>query len=522
VLDPDTHIAPPDPDPRGTEVEQALSWWRSKAQLVASVVSLAGLLGGGAFSWVHWGLRPTACVAALVFATVQIPNSYLRRRKLHHWDIENLERSLALEILLGCVFPLALGTLILLGCLPPPVATALAVVACVGVIVLVPVELGIAAAVIDAEKLSVSRYIANCTWLSKRLRRDRQSVEEVLRNGESARLFPPLSWLFNPIFGSPVSGARYVMMLGLLVATVVLATGVDRSEVPKTSDEASAGELAGGSGSAKDEHRDSGTDGASRSSTTPATPGGMAQPSSSPDVCSSEPGAGTPESMRWMREDFAMLIRGVPGSERRLDATLPPGMSGSCTHLVTATQKRGSFSYTTQEDLAEHRVASIAVDSLAWGPAIFVFPAVKPVQALITRYGALGGSPRLYAGQGDFYLVRVEQGTVVLVRRQFTQASGLTEPFTELPLAVAAAWLEQMRLHDGWLWPIEAVNDDGTRTYRLVEYAVSDGSESTLSIEYDPVNQSARSEVDGVPQDFGPDGAWLDEVELQVFAESAR
>lgn len=214
-----------------------------------------------------------------------------------------------------------------------------------------------------------------------------------------------------------------------------------------------------------------------------------------------------------------MLFVGAPGSARKLHATPPPGVADTCSRTETVPGADGLV-VTTQWDRVTGQIRSVAVLSLAMGPALYIAPAAQMVLRLIREYGVLGGPPRQIAGPGDCYLVRIPaRGTLVLIRRQFTRGAGLTEPFMVLPVAVAVAWRDQMREHEHWLWPVLTVRPGGSRVYELVDRGFE--QHSAIKIEYDPDSEIARTTVGQELRVYGPDGAWLDETEIGTLAESA-
>jgi hypothetical protein len=485
-------------------------WWAANGRLVGAACGSAGLAGGGLFSSLHWGIPPTACIALIAVGVMQAINSLLRR-KLDHWGIEDVGRSLWAELVLGCLFPLAFGTTDLLVALPRTLEVVLTSMLGAGCLVVTFVEFGIAKAVAaDPKRISVTRYIARCTWFSEVLKTDRRSIEEALKQIEDLRLLPPLGWLFQPIRGTLLSGARYMMIIGIFVPSVALATPWGRSEPPRPSEV--GGEAKQSAQSEVSKAKPGAKQGKPTGTSSATVPGKEA-----PAQCGATPGEGVPDSLQWMRDDFAMLFLGAPaGSERKLGTTPPTGGDGVCRVEASGPHR---FAYAAQWDLTTGQLKSIAVDSLTWGPALFIAPAAQRVQQLIARYGALGGSPRRYAGQGDYYLVRVLRGTIVLIRTQFTEPSGWAKPFTVLPLAVSAAWRDQVRAHERWLWPVVELHHDGTRTYKLVEHAVD--RDSAITIDYDPATEHAHSTVGEVLRSYGPDGAWLDDTEFQALAARA-
>jgi hypothetical protein len=116
----------------------------------------------------------------------------------------------------------------------------------------------------------------------------------------------------------------------------------------------------------------------------------------------------------------------------------------------------GSFVYLVGH-LPGGEVASVAVDSLAFGPEIFVAPAAKHVLELIEE-GAepVGGHPRLFPDGGDAVTIETPRGTIVAVRSTEHPPGepAVATSYIELPVSVAMAWMGTMGEFEGWLWPL--------------------------------------------------------------------
>jgi hypothetical protein len=97
---------------------------------------------------------------------------------------------------------------------------------------------------------------------------------------------------------------------------------------------------------------------------------------------------------------------------------------------------------------------------------LFLAPAVKPVLGLINKFGAVGGIRRFAVDAGDFYPVITSDGTYILIRHE-TGTEQAAQPSTELPPAVADAFVGALRETQQWLWPSRPVTLYGVQIFRL-------------------------------------------------------
>src|SRR6185312_14735929 len=186
-------------------------------------------------------------------------------------------------------------------------------------------------------------------------------------------------------------------------------------------------------------------------------------------TCASEPGTGAPT---WAAAQLYALYLVPPDPSPPPNVAGPPGTVRGCTGSVTAPFPGIDFVYPIGTDPRTGAMASIAVDSLLRGSALFLAPAAQPVLDLIHAGQIVGGSHRIRAGHGDVYAVYVAQGTIMLLRPQYWKTSGkarVAQSYTQLPPPVADAWFDAMQQLGMWLWPIERAAPHGNQTFRLVD-----------------------------------------------------
>lgn len=216
-------------------------------------------------------------------------------------------------------------------------------------------------------------------------------------------------------------------------------------------------------------------------------------------LCPSLPGDGAPS---WAKQDIYDLYLGNGGFG---------AIQAGCTLSVFT---RNGFTYV----LAYRRgqLQSIAVDSFAYGAAIYLRPAAAQVLALVEEYGVLGGPTRIDVGGGDVYVIHTSAGTVTLLRDEkhpIGQPKIATQ-YAELPAPVTAAWIAAMKLHNEWLWPLEPtqVSHDLTM-YALVHNAVT--KTFVENVQFSAATQRAYGQLSGMSG-----GAWTPYDGGMLFEEN--
>ena len=509
---------PPVPDaPQGSSDDAArpAAWW---FKVIASFV-LALASGGG----LAWALDPSraACWILAVFGALQLGNTVYRLFLKHH-TAPDAPLLMALEFALGGVLPLAVGVIGLIADLPEVSILASAALVAAGGLSLAFIELELADVIDEAPGLEpVSSHIGGCKAPYKRLRpnKPRKTVLEVIQHFEKQPYAPPVSWIFGPAWGTgAVSGARWLMLVAIVLPAFAFGVvGVSAS---------AEGEGKDGQAEKPDSQKpDSQKKGDPESGAVAArTPAQIPADLMTDGRCVYAPGDGLPSTHAGMRGDFLALFGSPDSDSRRIRATPPLGLPEKCVAPVQLVKpaEGADVAYQLQWDSSEGRIASIAITSAARGPALFYWPAVMPILDIIEKHGAVGGVPEMTVGSGDLYLVHVDNGTIVLIRRRSTKPSGGAEPYLELPLAVGVAWAEHMRHRGEWLWPAEARNPGGTSTYYLLPFATATIDEAVGTIEYDASRGVAKTQVGQYRLTNGPDGAFLSEDELRTYADTAQ
>lgn len=222
-------------------------------------------------------------------------------------------------------------------------------------------------------------------------------------------------------------------------------------------------------------------------------------------LCPTLPGNGTPT---WAKQNIHDLYLGQNGYG---------AIEAGCTTTVFV---RDGFVYVLAYKQGE--LQSVAVDSFAYGAAIYLRPAAEMVLALIAQHGALGGPARIDVGAGDLYLIHTSAGTVTLLRDQ-KHPIGLAQigtPYAELPPPVTTAWIAAMRAHDLWLWPLEPRRLSADLTlYVLIHSAVT--KTFVEDVELSGTTQRAYGQLSGVPGgDWTPyDGrVFFDQEQISTLA----
>ena len=199
----------------------------------------------------------------------------------------------------------------------------------------------------------------------------------------------------------------------------------------------------------------------------------------------------------------------------------PPGaIEGGCTGPTYAPFGRdGDFVYLVGTDVVTGRVKSVATVSRRFGAAIFIAPAAEQILRLIAMFGDIGGFARMKAGNGDLYAVRTPVGTVILARPTTVRGdgSGFAQPYTMLLPAAATVWLQAVRSHGSWLWPMPGVRDGDRVRFQLVDDLATGTSSGSILL--DPMTNRARLARGGTWG--GPFGIDISEGELAAWAATA-
>jgi hypothetical protein len=210
--------------------------------------------------------------------------------------------------------------------------------------------------------------------------------------------------------------------------------------------------------------------------------------------------AGRPQ---WVIDDITQLYLGGLGPEfADAPGTVVAGCPGN---LRLARTRYGLFASAFGETPTSSQALSVAVDSRRFGAALFLAPAVEPVERLIQRFGAVGGMHRFDAGSGQFYPVRTPSGTYILIRRE-PGAEQAAKAYTLVPPAVAQSWSAAVMRSREFLWPVPAHNSSNGAT-KFDFYSDSVPSHVAYTFAYDT---SDKSEPE------------LSEVELQAVAGYAK
>ena len=157
----------------------------------------------------------------------------------------------------------------------------------------------------------------------------------------------------------------------------------------------------------------------------------------------------------------------------------------------------------------------VAVDSIEFGPAIFLAPAAQRVIALIAQgQMPVGGYPKVNAGNGDMAPILTTEGTVVLIRssKHPPKKSNFATPYVELPPTVASAWVGAMHEFETWLWPHAPVSNGSVQSFALEGW--SDEQEIKLVVDYKSGSRLARRG----PYTYDLPEAQLSQVELEQRA----
>jgi hypothetical protein len=190
--------------------------------------------------------------------------------------------------------------------------------------------------------------------------------------------------------------------------------------------------------------------------------------------CAVPPGAGAPA---WARESIFDLYLGDQAGAQGSPGT---DIAGCPTRYRTLHTRVGKFVYTIGESPTGAQPLSIAVDSLRFGPALFLGSAVKPVLELIGQLGAVGGLRSFTVGPGQFYPVQTDRGTYILIRR--TAGASGAAPYAVIPPPVGQAWVGAVLRSNQFLWPSASKRDIRKWSFDTS----STPSEAAYSFTFDP------------------------------------
>lgn len=433
-------------------------------------LTLAGRLAGAvvvALQWVtatQWSL-PAAPVArvllgsvALVIAGFHLFNTQARRT-IGHWEREDLVPLLRGELLLGCGLPMVVVLIAALMPLSMPMLIVIGLIFLVGGNLYEPLEEEIHELIeADPTLAQGTRYFAGCRPL-KFMKIDR-TIEDMSKAVLGPGLQKFLAFWVKPTWRPCLSRTRIVLIYSMLACFVVAAGAAGDVSIQ----EYGAGHSPPANSSPIDntggdrDNREGGDDDASGDAS------GSGETSDSKRPCPHLPAFGAPA---WARSDLNALYLGG----KHLHSTPPPGGAGGCTdRAIVPASEHGTFVYTIGRN-ALGEILSVAVDSLEFGPAIFLSPASKRVLALIhTGDAPLGGYPTRNVAGGDYAAAVTEHGTFVFVRgaKHLPDKTNVAMPYVSFPPTVATAWLGAMKELESWLWPLPPSRGESIERFRFV------------------------------------------------------
>jgi len=490
---------------------------RLAAAFVTIVTAVAAVLQALGVPGTLSAVERSVATLLLTLAFVQWVNSGLRL-KLGHWRNPALRPRLAQEFALCGVVPGLVGAA---GWLWEPSGLPLLLLALpvAGVSLVVDsLETTIARRVERARQRSVTAYVAGCEVYG-RLSGSGKSLGESVEDASAGEVARLIARLLKPLPRHAMSRTRvlittlilaaWVMQAGVGLAGAIVGPAVEHSQAGGHG----GGAGSGGAGSGGRSGGGQGGGGSSRRATGPLSPAERTWERR----CSSNPGDGGPS---WAATQLYVQYLGPAERNLPTEATGPPGIVGGCTGPVVTPRADEAFVYTIGTDPVTGDTASIAVDSLLYGPALFLAPAVDAVSALARAGEAVGGSHRIRVGRGDLYAVYGTGGTTMLIRPQYWEDGGtrVPQPYTQLPPAVTDAWLDTMVHLRSWLWPIEHAGKDGT-TFELVADMIR--RQVAATIDYNPTALQARRWIGSERVVFGPRGILIPEAVLLRWARIA-
>jgi hypothetical protein len=446
-----------------------------------TLIALSVLVPTLSSALVHWPAGPIVekalAIVALGLFGFHSVNARTRVR-LRHWRVEGLARKLYAELAIGCAVPIAIVLAAVY--LPPTWETLLAIGIVFGLAhsFYEPLEETIRSMVTKAGlRQGTSRFAERKLF---RVVDIKDPVSEIAKREHGPGLQRFLAFWLKPSWRPLLSRTRTVIlyiMLGSCCAACGAALDVGVHAPPAHH----AKSHKGSSAQKPDDQPVAGTAVVQEEAGDDTT---VVASESWEAACRHLPGYGAPA---WARADLnALYLGGI-----RLNATKPPGTAGGCTGKAVV-KEDGAFVYTIGKNL-QGETLSIALDSLEFGPAIFLAPAAQRVIALIEHgWSPLGGLPTMPVAGGDVAAILTEQGTIALVRSEthLPNRPDVATPYTELPPAAASAWSGAMHELNRWLWPLPPQTSNGVEVFPLALDA--GGKERVFSIVYDPGSGAAQ------------------------------
>jgi hypothetical protein len=430
-----------------------------------------------------------------------------------HWDKEKLVPLLRGELLLGCGLPTV--AVLVATLMPPsmPVLGAIGLIFLIGALLYEPLEEEIHE-IIEADPSLTQGTNHFAGFHPLRFMKIDRTIGDMAQAVLGPGLQRFLAFWVKPAWRPCLSRTRIVIIYAMLICFAIAAgaagdVGIQEhvaDHAPSTTTGTSGHRFRGRPNAQDDTGNDGGEAG-----------GGGASADAGETVvsersCPHQPAFGAPG---WARRDLNALYFG-----KHLTATTPPpGAAGGCTgRAIVPAAEHGTFVYTIGRN-AFGEILSVAVDSLEFGPAIFLSPAAKRVLALIhVGEAPLGGYPTRNVAGGDYAAATTERGTFVFVRgaKHLPNRVDVAMPYVQLSPTVATAWLGAMKEMESWLWPLPPLAGEPTERFRLV---LERGDQNTAaSISFDPDDGSAARSGYGYelpePQ--------LSDLELKRLASLAR
>jgi hypothetical protein len=475
------------------------------AKLLGAVVAV---VQGFTSIRLDWPAAPIAAkllgVVALAIVCFHLANTRTRV-ELGHWKVERLRRVLRHEVMVGWGFPAAILFLVVF--CPATWVTLLLI----GAIFLTaemlyePIEEEIRQIVEEDPHLSqgTSRFANRRPF--KFMGIDR-TIGQMASGMHRPGLQRFLGFWVKPPWWPSLSRTRTVIIYAMLISCFVAFSaaaddGLQKLVVPDPPPAKVAGDGSQADGP-----------GEAAVAATSASPGqGSGASAEDERPCPHLPAFGAPA---WARSDLNALYYGT----KKLNATPPPGRIGGCTsRAIVPTAEHGTFVYTIGRN-ALGEIRSVAVDSLEFGPAIFLAPAAQRVLALLRRgLAPLGGYPIMEVVGGDAVAITSERGTFALVRRsKHLPDSALATPYVELSPTAATAWAGAMHERGGWLWPLSPMDAGGLKEYPLTVY--SDSTRAIAAVTYDPGDGTAQRDQ----YSYHLPEPQIGQYELEAYARTAR
>lgn len=464
--------------------------------------------------FVHWPAGPIAQkglgLVALFLAGFHTVNVRTRIR-LEHWWVPELAGVLCWEMLIGIVLPLVIAIVAVV--LPPSWTTLLGMAVIFFIVhsLYEPIEEHIHDKVAnEGKRQGTSRYEERQPFRFFHLK---VSIKEIARGQHGFGLQWFLGFWVKPSWRKNLSRTRtvllYVMLASALIAggaaaqvalqehtapISIFSHGASDPPLPPLPEATVKPPSTGASGETLEEAGEG-----------EAAEGETAE-------CLHMPSYGAPP---WAREDLDALYYGG----KDLHATPPPGGIGGCTgKAVVPADLDGTFVYAVGRN-ADGEIRSVAVDSLEFGPAIFLAPSAQQVLKLIEEgVGPLGGYPMLEVAGGDLVAVVTEQGVFVLLRaaKHLPDQPEMATPYVVMPPTVAAAWAGTIREFGEWLWPLASIPAGNSQTFPLSP--TSSGEEGGHRITFHPGSGTAQRDQ----YSYSLPQPRLSEEELEALAESTK